>query len=470
LISTPLYEKILDAVEDSDGNYYFVGYKAELYSLENCGYLLKTNNSGDIIYENLLCCPDSMLSFNHAIIKYDSLIIFGIKGSVSIGYDELLTTMIFDQNLNSVYSSSKKILPETYYLGGINPKINHLGHYILMGMGVTRKSLEFDIFFYEMSGTFDSIDCKIDIRDYNQVGMDFIENSEQNGYKVFGHGVYPTTTVSYDELVEFDSAFNFISVDTIAWKIKSQHTALYLDDSTYILTGHKSVSSPERTDIGIVKLNKYDELLVAQHFGKGGDTISYAGVNNNVDFVTKDNIYYGGTSNFIVYQWPWQTDNSWLILVNLDSNLNLNWQRFYGGDAFYHLWGLLATQDGGCMMYAVRYDENTQFEEYDVYILKVDSNGLLTSTGEGPHIPINELIIYPNPARDQITVRYPGIFDHREREIIIYNSLGNAMRRIYRHPGQVEEPVDICNLPPGLYIAVLTSDGKRIATGKFVVR
>jgi len=300
--------------------------------------------------------------------------------------------------------------------------------------------------------------------------MDFLEDTENKVYKVFGHGLYPNTNVSYDELIEFDSIFNFVSVDTIAWKLRSQHTSIWLDDSTYLLTGHKSVQNPSRTDIGIVKLNKEDELLAADHFGKPGDTVTYAGVNNNVDFVTKDNIYFGGTSNFIVNQWPWQTDNSWILLVNLDSNLNVNWLRFYGGDAFYHLWGLLATQDGGCLMYAVRYDEAVNFQEYDVYILKVDSNGLLTSDREYPSISINELIIFPNPAWNQITVKYPDIFNHRAREVVIFNALGKEVKRIPRPPGQPESPIDMTGLASGMYIAVLKSEGEKIATGKFVVR
>jgi hypothetical protein len=470
LISHTDHQNILDCNQDQYGYYYLIGDQTNTQTFQTCPYILKLNEQGEILLNEEFCLKDSIMYFLNINVFNDTVYVFGSAGSNYDSGNPLLKIFILDNNLNVINCLTQCILPG-YFLGGLRHIINTFNHFIICGNALTMDTIQTsDIYFYEFAMNGDSIKCNIDARDYNQFGMDFIENSEHNGYKVFGHGVYPNTTVSYDELVEFDSAFNFISFDTIAWKLKSQHTACWLNDSTYILTGHKSFQNPERTDIGIVKLNKDDELLLAQHFGKGGDTINYAGVSNNVDFITKDNIYFGGTSNFVVNQWPWQLDNSWIILVKLDSNLNVNWQRFYGGDAFYHLWGLLATQDGGCLMYAVRYDEAINFQEYDVYILKVDSNGLLTSAREYPSISINELIIYPNPARGRITVKYPDIFDHKEREIIILNSSGSEVQRAHRPPGQPESPVDIPSLAPGLYIAMLKADGEKIAAGKFLVR
>ena len=106
----------------------------------------------------------------------------------------------------------------------------------------------------------------------------------------------------------------------------------------------------------------------------------------------------------LLNQYPWQAEDDWIILNNLDSNLNLNWQKFYGGDAFYMLNALKATRDGGCIMLCSRYDELTQYHEYDILILKVDTNGLITTIGEGPSIPVEDVIVFPNPGKDYINV------------------------------------------------------------------
>lgn len=157
------------------------------------------------------------------------------------------------------------------------------------------------------------------------------------------------------------------------------------------------------------------------------------------------------------------------MLNNLDFNLNLKWQQFYGGDAFYHLRGLKATQHGGCLMYATCYDENTQFEEYDVYVLKVDSSGILTSAGNYPSFRIQQLAIFPNPARDNITIRYPDLFCFDSKDIIIFNSLGKQVKRIPATQNASETKVDLTGLPAGLYFALLLVEGKKVATGKILV-
>jgi len=77
----------------------------------------------------------------------------------------------------------------------------------------------------------------------------------------------------------------------------------------------------------------------------------------------------------------------------------LKWQKYYGGDACYLLMSILATQDGGCVMAGSRYDYQTQNMERDVYILKVDEDGLITWAYNIPEVT-KETLIYPNPGND----------------------------------------------------------------------
>jgi hypothetical protein len=247
------------------------------------------------------------------------------------------------------------------------------------------------------------------------------------------------------------------------------HSAKWLNDSVYLVTGYKPIyNDPIRIDLGIIKLNANDDFIAGNHFGKSGDTTSYVGASSNLDFISSDEIFFGGTSN-IVPPGLYQTEDSWIILNNLNSNLNLNWQRFYGGDAAYFLWALKATLDGGCLLMATRYDADIQDHELDIFILKVDSNGLLTSTGDNPSIPVQQLAIFPNPARDVITIRYPDIFGYDDKEIIIFNSLGNKIVHISATKNLTETPVNVSTLPAGLYYTVLRVEGEKVAIGKFII-
>ena len=171
----------------------------------------------------------------------------------------------------------------------------------------------------------------------------------------------------------------------------------------------------------------------------------------------------------VVSQYPWQVDNSWILLTNLDSNLNLHWQRYYGGDAFYHLWGLKATPDEGCVIYAERYDENTQDEEYDMYILKVDTNGLLTSLNDSKFIIPQGMLIYPNPANSFVRISSPWLNQTGQKDIIITNSMGIEVKKMEFSALQESVEINISNLPSGLYFISIYKDGRRMVTGKAVV-
>jgi len=473
-ISSPAHQHIYDCIEDQLGNIYIVGDNAYIENsqlLSLCGMIYKINPYGQILLEQEFCLPDSLLSLVEMEIINDTVYTFGDSGSMQTNQKDMFEIYIMNLDLE-ILSHSKRKLFNNKNMGIAQHIVTSSEDIVILGGVVEEARLsESDIFFYKFKKNMDSIICVVDERENNQWGMDFVQDPWTKGYKVFGHGIYPNTVPSYDELIKFDSNFIFLSVDTLAWGLRSQHTFRWLTDSTYLLTGHKYYPYTYYTnvDIGVVKLNWEDELLDVASFGRPGDTVDYAGVKDNIDFVTKDNIFFGGTSNFKVNQWPWQTDDSWINLINLDSNLNVNWQRYYGGDAFYHLYGLLATQDGGCFMYACRYDENTQFQEYDIYILKVDANGLLTSVYDIPNIAANELFIYPNPATSRITVKFPGVSRSRNKELQVYNSFGARIMQINIPDGQEQIEVNFENLSPGIYYASIFTHGNRAATAKFCI-
>lgn len=464
IVSTPDDERIFDGTEDEFGNYYLVGGKLTADPYSSSAYLLVLNNDGELVYEHEFYIEDTLSHFGCINYTNDSIIIFGAKGSISSGIKDELWVLILDGDFNVIKSKTFNL--NGYYIGDLRSMINDKGNYVICGLADTPQEGP-DIFFYEIYGLGDSIKESILVLEGTQWGFDLIQK-QNRGYKVFAYGSFPDAPNSLGKIVEFDSLFNYISADSIPYTLWSNHTAKWLNESSYLVSGNKPIHNPARKDIGIIKLNADDVFITGNHFGKTGDTISYAGSCPNFDFISSDEIFFGGASNIIPEQGIYQTEDSWLLLNNLDSNLNLNWQRFYGGDAFYYLRGLKATQDGGCLMMATRYDEKTQDHELDIYILKVDSNGLLTSTGNGPTIPVQQLAIIPNPARDIILVRYPDIFGSDKNEIEIINSQGIPVRKVFITNNPAETEINISGLTAGLYYLVLKVEGKKAATGKLV--
>ncbi len=465
IVSTSNDERVFDGAEDDLGNFYMVGRKYNRESAIDQAYLLVLNSYGQLIYEHEFYNQDTTSYFGSVYYKNDSIIIFGAKGSKSGGLNDEMWILILDDNFNILKN-------KTYHFNGysvvdLESIINRKGNFVICGI-VVQPQGEPDIFFSELNCSADRINQSILILDGIQMEFDLIENNN-GGYNVFAYGDFPGAPNTSGTIAVFDSSFNYISADSIPYGLYFNHSSRWLNDSIYLVTGEKQIYNPTRTDNAIIKLNSDDDFVTGNHFGKTGDTITYVGACSNLDFIVPESIYFGGASNIHPQLGVYQPD-SWLILDNLDSNLNLNWQRFYGGDAGYFLWGLKATQDGGCLMMATRYDTTFQDQELDIYILKVDSLGLLTSAGNQPSVPVQQLAIAPNPARNIVSIRYPDIFGYNEKEIVIYNSMGMPVINVSATQDLTETTVNLSDLPAGLYFVVLKVKGKNVATGKMVKR
>jgi hypothetical protein len=465
LISTPDDERIFDGTEDEHGDFYFVGKKITPSSFSESSYFLALNKFGDVIYQQDYIIEDTVSYFGSVHFKNDSIIIFGGKGPLSSGVSNTLRVLIIDTNFHVLKDKS-------YFLSGYNivdleTMVNRNGNYILTAV-INYPDEMPDMLFFEFSSIGDSVNCNVLSFDGGQFEYDLIEK-ETGGYKVFAYGDFPGAPTTWGKIVDIDESFNFIGADSIPYSLFYNHSAKWINNSSYLLTGNKLIYGElDRVDIGIIKLTKNDSLLIGKHFGKSGDTLNYVGACSNLDFISSEKIYFGGVSNFYPEYQLFQPEHCWLMLNELDANLNLNWQQFYGGDAAYYLWGLKATNDGGCLLMATRYDADIQDHELDIYILKVDSAGLLTSTGEGPQIPVQQLAIVPNPAWEIVTIRYPDIFGYDDKEIEVYNSQGLPVISASATQDLTETRVDVSALPAGLYFLVLKVEGKKVWTGKMV--
>lgn len=72
------------------------------------------------------------------------------------------------------------------------------------------------------------------------------------------------------------------------------------------------------------------------------------------------------------------------------------------------------------------------------------------------------LHIYPNPARDRISMS--GLDLHQFGEVRILNSIGKTVKA----QAFQNNEVDVANLPNGLYIVLITQDGRAVYRGRFV--
>jgi hypothetical protein len=209
-----------------------------------------------------------------------------------------------------------------------------------------------------------------------------------------------------------------------------------------------------------------DSLLEIKSFLSIGstDTIDISPLNQFISFnIDSTIIFLTYTKNY------YQLSNiapipTWISIVGLDNDLNILWHRFYGGDYNYYVFSMIATSDGGALINATQYDWNTQFNERDVLLLKLDANGLFTFTPESPSFRSHDAIVYPNPGSTVLKVEAgPQIYG---ATFGLFNIGGQQVVQ-----QTVNAPVTTINttvLPSGVYPWRIVWKGTVIEQGKWV--
>jgi hypothetical protein len=463
-ISTPLFERVFDIREIPNGNYLAIGRRDESNDTGNPlfhSFFAEISREGAIIRDQDIIIEDSSTSLhNFVAISDTSFVLIGIIKSDVDGRNEI---WIVHFNYDFEIIKQKKI-PCFQDLNFVDFRVKFIsnGNLLINGMVSPIETWSMDMFFYESNIDGDSISSALIEMAGNQYAYEFLERKNGLGYYVYANGTFPVDpdVPGMSHLVSFDTDFNYLSVDSVPELLANMMNAKWLSNSSYLLTGKKYYSYPDTyCNMGILKLDTSDQIMQENYLGLMADTTTYPGSLDQIDFRNPDTIFYAGTGNIVDY--PYQFEPSWIIVNCLDSNLNLRWRTLYGGDAFYYSWEIYATSDGGCIVSASKFDYSVPVVyDYDVVLLKYDSNGLLTSVDENEES--NSLLLYPNPGNDQIKI--DNNFDNGLLQL--FDQAGKVILTMYLDRGS--NNINVSDIPAGIYIYVLSLDQKPVSSGKWI--
>jgi hypothetical protein len=424
-------------------------------------HLIKINLFGEIIDTINFAAPINGDCNISEFIKYESnhFIAFGEYNTDTAFY---LWYLELDFNLN-IFKNIKIPVPSKIMSNYLNCIKNSKGNYIV-GSSYGQEINNRDIFLFELdtNGTI----IKENFWGANSSGVkliyDLTEDKNKNMYYLMTNSsnLGSKGTCAFSAI---DTSFIIIYQQSLGYDIGNLNEIELINDSIFILTGPKTFSQfDDEIQLGLTKFDLQFTRIDSIHFGKwGNDTVDYPAFHNNLSFITKENIFYGGTSNLDLFNPFFTTMPSWFLLVNFSDSFEVHWQNYYGGDAAYNLLSILATNDGGCVMAGTRYDYQTQNQERDVYILKVNEDGILTWTYNFPETT-KQLIVYPNPGRDEISIKTFSdnlIFD-------LFDIKGN---KILSQPIEKEDNINTSHLEKGVYTyRILNQKSETIETGKWI--
>ncbi len=212
--------------------------------------------------------------------------------------------------------------------------------------------------------------------------------------------------------------------------------------------------------IGVQLYDTTFNLIHYDYYGKT-DTDEQPAMVKSLDFLDPTTIFIGGTSNSFTYEFV--TADNWYRLNNIDTSFNLKWERFYGGDGDYALYGILATRDGGCLMYGTLWDyrNNPEYTRY-LRLIKVSKDGLLSAENGKPGNKAREVILYPNPGTDRIIVESAL----KNLMVSFFDLTGNCV--VKKSIQSMVETLDVSGLSSGIYFYRFTCGDKVVDSGKWI--
>lgn len=463
--STEFDDIPIAAMETSTGDFIVVGRQAVFPPALNLDKVLflKLSPEGDSIKSSILSSPGGNCYIN-TLIPDSNGQFFGVGCSRQSPDEVSLWLIKMDDDLNLSWEEYYKT--NCQYMGVVQGFRNSFSEILIYGNGDTGTATSYDLFICKTTLDGDSVSLQFYPDEGGEVAWTMNEDENSGRYYFLNTGRYIVNTNTWGQILTIGYDMNVDSIVGIPGRLIHYYNLLMINEDL-LITGIKSLPSQQPYSamnlLGIEKLDTNFSIVKADSLGSThSDTLTYPGYITNIDTGLNERIWCGGTfrqdnnnifSNF----------DSWILLACYDYDLNIKWQKFYGGDLYYGLWGVKATSDGGCLLLCTTYDDQTQFEERDILIMKVDSNGVITGDNS-PTIESQEAIIFPNPSTEYLNAVIGA--QYKEATLYLYDTQGKIVFvKILRDP---QTRINTASLSVGAYIYKYVAKGKVIGSGKLV--
>ncbi len=461
LISKPEDQVINQVVEDEDGNFLMVGRIKNMATNRNAAYLLKLNETGKIKNEIIF---DSNVNYSTMFfdVHYFNSKIY-ILGSKFVAYPDStkLWYMQLDENLNIEQERTYEI-PHGKWFSYMNSIIDSDTNLVITGYTTRTDDSNLnnhDAFFCKLSLDGDSLISRFPTS-HNRLylSFDITENTDSSLYYAF---VSHFVSSSGGQKLILSRDFDSLSIDPIPLGMYDYYSPIHLNENDILLCAKGSSGDSEPYALNVISINDQTELIDYNYFKIEGSMRDHPALYKGVSKYN-DNIFIGGNSNFDLTDPSFSSFNSWFHLIRINPDITPVWEYWYGGDAYYFLYSILATSDGGCLLVGSRYDDAVQYMERDIYVVKVNSDGLIVWTQEIP-VDQQQMLVYPNPGTSYFAVQTRN--QQLELELISLNGQVVIKQTLNSDANTVETE----RLPSGIYFYRLTNTRTHaIESGKWI--
>ena len=458
IIGDEKVERINAIIECDDNSIILVGALSQDISSPKKAYLIKLDSSGNILSQIIFEEENIETSICNIYQINSNYYIFGLYSTTDKKTGGI-TVSKTDSSFKTIWQSKLHTI-DNQRVNYLNSILDSDSNFVITGYTVPNNS-SVNSFFYKVSMGGDSLCSNFEASEEEySLSFDIIENHDSSKYYAFvNFFTYIFFPPAHGQIVTLDKQFNVLGIDSVPHRMQKVYSPLWINDTT-ILISAKSYHNQHNTFDALTLSSTFTPIQHKTYYQNYSDEFP-AFTNCTSKSKVSSHIYLGSTTNFDNLGGYYSNNDSWFHLVKVDEEINTVWEKWYGGNAYYVLHSIQSSSQGGCILVGTRYDNETQDMETDIYLIKVDGDGLITWEKEIP-IPQSIAQVYPNPGRNKLRVQ---------------TQLKDALFRLTTLEGktivekQITQKTSILNtqtLIPGVYFWTLSKDDKIVESGKWV--
>lgn len=397
----------------------------------------------DFNYQMFTYNIDSLdIHFKSLLITEDNNYLIGATIGKDIGFphaDSAFLILLLDENLN--------ILNEQY----IDLGVSAVYFRIKMIKTPTNKyfavaNCSFDPWvraYVEISAEGDIINQVIADNAHSLLNL-FVNPNDDSGFYVLeksGIPLHPNQIVKVDTLLNQTITIINSQIGGELYNMSSKATAKWYNDTSYFIYTDDFGENYDR-QIEMYRMDSTHQFIAEPVLFGPNDIDDDALFYKGMDFYTPENIY------FTSFTWPSMSYVYPYYVAVIDENFELKGMKTYGGGNLYVGYdGILATEDGGCVMVGGCRDITGGDEyDYDGFISFYSLEDIITPATETTNPKDSDYVLFPNPGKDILNI-------HTARKgvrIEIYNQTAQLVHRQILDKGPYKK-VNMTSLPSGVY-------------------
>jgi len=436
-------EYVAHMIELDNGHY--LAAMRKIVANSNWGKVTELTREGKVV--NSAIFQEDNFRINALTQTIFGILVFGTVGGEGKGH---LAIILLDDSLNTINQ-------DYYPLGNFRSS----GAYVSMQQDfilVSGSVVEGDFGFraYAAKVSFDGSIMEGNPYFATDLITNGIERKQDNSFLFFGWR---------NKLYTLNAQLQLLKAENTPFELLQEGSIKSVNDTTIVLVGKKYNPMEHTENIGIGILSQFAAEKKLYQVGLSGDTVDFPAFNQSITLDFKNQLYVGGNANNQIGDWLYGRKPSWFLLSKLDDQTFAPlWTRYFGGNAYCSMFGLLATRDGGCIMYGSKYTKYGK-EDAAAYILGVNVSSISSIAAPYPQDSRSLVTFTPNPSNG-----YVNIITNVENLPLNINWYDLTGKLVVSHVIDKNSAYIDLALPNGVYFyKCLNSSGFNMGFGKIVI-